>query len=83
MFIGCCAGEGRTAVNKMKMSAAKFVLCERMDWLPEKEKRLNTEFAEKERRGHREDKRECGIRSKEPTLTNQGWGTLKFCWCLA
>jgi hypothetical protein len=78
MFMGCCAVEGRTAVNKRKMSAAKFVVCERMDRLPEKKKKFNAEFAEEERRGHREDKRECGIRSKEPTLVNQGWGTLKF-----
>ena len=83
MFMGCCAGEGRTAVNKMKMSAAKFVLCERMDRLPEKKERSNTEVAEKERRGHREDKRKYAIRSDEPALINQGWGTLKFSWCLA
>jgi hypothetical protein len=63
MFIGCCAGEGRTAINKMKMSAAKLVLFEGMDRLPEKRKRFNTEFAEEEHRGHREDKKEFRIRS--------------------
>ena len=68
MFMGCCAAEEIAAVNKMKMSDANFVLRKRMDRLPEKKKRFNTGFAEEERRGHTEDKRECGIRSEEPTL---------------
>jgi hypothetical protein len=61
MFMGCWGAAEIAAVNKMEMSAANFVLSERMDRLPEKKKRFNTEFAEEERRGHREEKNFCGI----------------------
>jgi len=38
-----------------------------------------TEFTEDtEKRNSRQEKRGCGVRSSEPTLRNQGWGTLKF-----
>jgi len=29
-----------------------------------------------------EEKKRVGFRSSEPTLTNQGWGTLKFIWAV-
>jgi len=59
------AREGRAAAKKRKMSLKKVKVGERMERLPEKRRRLNTEFTEEEHRDQRQEKNDFGV-------TNQG-----------